>query len=370
MQQAKTKISAALQDFLKLEAAGGVLLVLATLVAMIAANTALAPYYQSFLETPVAIQFGALEIKKGLLLWINDGLMAVFFFLIGLEIKREFRQGELSSISQVALPGIAAIGGMVVPALIYAVINMNSPANLNGWAIPGATDIAFALAVLSLLGNRVPASLKILLLAIAIFDDLGAIIIIAFFYTSELSNLALALTALPIVGLVALNLSGVTRLSPYVVLGVILRVLVLKSGVHATLAGVIAGFTIPLTVKPGRHHTMMLEELEHSLHLWVAYGILPLFAFANAGVSFAGINVDSFLESVKLGISLGLFVGKQIGVFGLLYLTIRLGLTQMPAGANWRHLYGVASLWGGSTDLDRLHHEPVHRWPSLRAFRL
>ena len=344
----RTKAAAfsdALQDFFKLEAAGGITLALAAALAMVAANTAVAPYYQSFLDITVAIQFGALEIKKPLLLWINDGLMAVFFFLVGLEIKREFRMGELSSLSQIALPGIAAIGGMAVPAAFYVAINAGSPENLNGWAIPAATDIAFALAVLSLLGNRVPASLKVLLLAIAIFDDLGAILIIAFFYTAELSQTALLLALLPIAGLAALNLSGVTKTAPYIVLGIILWVLVLKSGVHATLAGVIVGFAIPLTAKPGHDHSM-LEELEHGLHVWVAFAILPLFAFANAGVSFEGMGLGSFTEPVTLGILLGLVVGKQIGVFGLLYATIKLGLAQMPARAGWAHLYGVSALAG------------------------
>ncbi len=345
MRRQTAAVSSALRDFFRLEAAGGIMLVLATLVAMVAANSGLSGYYQDFLSIPVAIQLGALEISKGLLLWINDGLMAVFFFLVGMEIKREFRAGELSSLSQVSLPGIAAIGGMLVPALIYAVINMDSPANLNGWAIPAATDIAFALAVLSLLGNRVPASLKILLLAIAIFDDLGAILIIAFFYTAELSHVALLLALIPIAGLAALNLAGVTRVAPYVLLGIVLWVLVLKSGVHATLAGVVIAFAIPLKPKPGHDHTL-LEELEHGLHRWVAFGILPLFAFANAGVSFEGMGLDSFAEPVTRGIALGLILGKQVGVFGFLYATIKLGLAKMPNGAGWAHLYGVSALAG------------------------
>lgn len=340
-----TAVSGALRDFFKLEAAGGIMLVLATAVAMVAANSQLAGFYQDFLDIPVAVQFGQLDISKPLLLWINDGLMAVFFFLVGLEIKREFRAGELSSLSQISLPGIAAIGGMAVPALIYAAINVGSPANLNGWAIPAATDIAFALAVLSLLGNRVPASLKILLLAIAIFDDLGAILIIAFFYTAELSHVTLLLALVPIAGLVALNLFGVTRPAPYVLLGIVLWVLVLKSGVHATLAGVVIAFAIPLKPQPGHAHSL-LEELEHGLHRWVAFGILPLFAFSNAGVSFEGMGLESFAEPVTLGIALGLILGKQIGVFGFLYATIRLGLAQMPTGAGWAHLYGVSALAG------------------------
>jgi NhaA family Na+:H+ antiporter len=334
-----------IREFLRLESAGGILLMIATVLALILANSPLGPLYDGFLQTPVAIQFGALKIAKPLLLWINDGLMAVFFFLVGLEIKREFKIGELSSLSQIALPGIAAIGGMAVPALIYIALNTSTPETLNGWAIPAATDIAFALAVLSLLGNRVPASLKILLLAIAIFDDLGAILIIAFFYTANLSPAILLLTILPIAGLVILNLRGVTSTVPYVLLGIVLWVMVLKSGVHATLAGVVTALAIPLAKAEDSDHTV-LEELEHVLHPWVAYGILPLFAFANAGVSFAGMGLSSLTEPVMLGIALGLFFGKQIGVFGSLWLAVALRLAPMPANANWAQLYGVAAVAG------------------------
>ena len=334
-----------IREFLRMESAGGVLLVLATILAMVLANSGLGPLYDAFLETPVVIQFGALEIAKPLLLWINDGLMAVFFFLVGLEMKREFKAGELSSPARVALPGIGAIGGIALPALIYVAINAGSPENLAGWAIPAATDIAFALAVMSLLGNRIPVAAKVLLLAIAIFDDLGAILIIAFFYTGQLSQLSLILAVIPIVGLLMLNLSGTTRLAPYVVLGIILWVLVLKSGVHATLAGVITALAIPMKKREGAEHSL-LEELEHSLHAWVAFGILPLFAFANAGVSFAGMGLESFVEPVKLGISLGLFVGKQIGIFTCLWLAIRWGIAPMPQDTTWRQLYGVSLLAG------------------------
>ena len=342
---AGARVSAAFRDFLALETAGGIMLVLATIVAMVLANSPFATIYEGFLDVPVALQFGELKIAKPLLLWINDGLMAVFFFLVGLEIKREFRAGELSSLAQISLPGIAAVGGMVVPALVYVAINYSEPQNLNGWAIPAATDIAFALAVLSLLGKWAPTSLKILLLAIAIFDDLGAILIIAFFYTSELSQTMLMLAALPIIGLALLSWRGVTRIAPYVILGIVLWVLVLKSGVHATLAGVITAFAIPLLPHKGGDHTL-LEDMEHGLHNWVAYFILPVFAFANAGVSFAGVGWESLYEPVTLGISLGLFLGKQVGIFGLLYLTIRMGLAPMPYGTNWAHLYGVAALAG------------------------
>ena len=334
-----------MREFLAMETAGGILLVGATITAMWLANTGFASAYMAFLDIPVAIKFGALEIAKPLLLWINDGLMAVFFFLIGLEIKREFLKGELSSLSQIALPGIGAIGGVVLPAVIYMFINSDSPENMNGWAIPAATDIAFALAVLSLLGDRVPVALKVLLLAIAIFDDLGAILIIAFFYTDQLSLMTLMLGLLPCLGLAWLSWKNVTVPSPYIVLGIILWVLVLKSGIHATLAGVITALAIPMTARAGSSRGLLVE-LEHGLHPWVAFGILPLFAFSNAGVSFAGVGLESFVEPVKLGISVGLFFGKQFGIFIMLWLAIMLGLARMPSGVNWGQLYGVSVLAG------------------------
>ena len=321
------------------------MLALATVLAMIAANGPLQDLYNNFLQVPGAVLIGDLRIEKPLLLWVNDAWMAIFFFLVGLEIKREFRAGELSKPSQVALPGIAAIGGMIVPALIYAAINYDAGPNLNGWAIPAATDIAFALAVLSLVGKRAPSSLKILLLAIAIFDDLGAILIIAFFYTANLSTGVMMLAVVPIAGLVLLNLSGVRKLTPYFLLSALLCVIILKSGVHATLAGVIAAFSIPMSKPDGSHHSP-LETLEHELHPWVAYAVLPMFAFVNAGISFSGMGLDSLMEPVTLGIALGLFLGKQIGIFGLLYLTIRAGWAPMPSGANWAQLYGVSAIAG------------------------
>lgn len=321
------------------------MLALATVLAMIAANGPLQDLYNNFLQVPGAVLIGDLRIEKPLLLWVNDAWMAIFFFLVGLEIKREFRAGELSKPSQVALPGIAAIGGMIVPALIYAAINYDAGPNLNGWAIPAANDIAFALAVLSLVGKRAPSSLKILLLAIAIFDDLGAILIIAFFYTANLSTGVMMLAVVPIAGLVLLNLSGVRKLTPYFLLSALLWVIVLKSGVHATLAGVIAAFSIPMGKPDGSHHSP-LETLEHELHPWVAYAVLPMFAFVNAGISFSGMGLDSLMEPVTLGIALGLFLGKQIGIFGLLYLTIRAGWAPMPSGANWAQLYGVSAIAG------------------------
>ncbi len=334
-----------IREFIKLEAAGGIVLIAASAAALILANSPLGSFYTAFLDIPVAIQFGAFEIAKPLLLWVNDGLMAVFFFLVGLEIKREILEGELSSPKQIALPALAAVGGMAAPALIYAYINWDSPQNLNGWAIPAATDIAFALGILALLGNRAPLSLKVLLMAIAIIDDLGAIVIIALFYTDELSLQALLFGLAAVAGLVVVNRLRITHPAAYLLLGIALWVCVLKSGVHATLAGVIAALAIPLAPRDGAE-TSMLKRLEHDLHPWIAFGILPLFAFANAGVSFAGIGVDSFVEPVKLGISLGLFLGKQIGVFGMLYLCIKLSLAPMPEGANWRQLYGVSLLCG------------------------
>ncbi len=334
-----------IREFTRLEAAGGIVLVIAAGAALIFANSPLGGAYNGFLETPVAIQFGKLEIAKPLLLWINDGLMTIFFFLVGLEIKREFLEGELSKPSQVALPGIAAIGGMAVPALIYVAINWGSGENLNGWAIPAATDIAFALGVLALVGSRAPLSLKVLLTAIAIFDDLGAIIIIAFFYTDQLSLTALAYGAVAVAGLIAVNLFRVTHVAAYLLLGIVLWVCVLKSGVHATLAGVITALAVPLKTEDEGGHSL-LRHLEHELHPWVVYAILPLFAFANAGVSFQGVGLYNFVEPVKLGISLGLFLGKQVGVFGLLWLCIHYGIAKMPEGASWPQLYGVSLLCG------------------------
>jgi NhaA family Na+:H+ antiporter len=335
----------ALRDFFKQEAAGGIVLVLASAVALVAANSPASWLYAMLLETRIEIQVGALEIAKPLLLWINDGLMAVFFFLVGLEIKREFMEGELSTPAQAILPAVAAVGGMAVPALIYVLINLDHPENLNGWAIPSATDIAFSLGVLALLGSRVPLSMKVLLTAIAIYDDLGAIIIIAIFYTEQLSfvSTVLALGALSV--LVVLNLFRVSNIALYVMIGIVMWVCVLKSGVHATLAGVALALTIPMQHRDPSKPSP-LKRLEHDLHPWVAFFALPVFGFANAGVSFAGIGLYSFLEPVTLGIAAGLFVGKQVGIFGSIWLMIRLKLARMPSGATWIHIYGVALLCG------------------------
>ena len=326
-----------MREFLALEAAGGILLAAAALAAMLLANSPLDALYIGFLDTPVEVRIGNFEIAKPFLLWINDGLMAVFFFLVGLELKREVLEGELSNVSQVMLPALAAAGGMAAPAGIYAWLNWGDPLTLHGWAIPAATDIAFALGVLSLLGKRVPGSLKVFLMTLAVLDDIGAIVIIALFYTHNLAPVSLVIAGLALAALLALNRSRVLGATPYLLVGLVLWASVLKSGVHATLAGVALAFFIP------RKAARMLE---HDLHPPVAYAILPLFAFANAGVSLTGVSLASFLLPLPLGIAAGLIVGKTLGVFGVSFLAIRLGLAQMPAGANWGALLGLALLCG------------------------
>ena len=321
------------------------MLLAAAAVAIALDNSPLSPFYDALLDTRAGIRIGALAIDKPLLLWINDGLMAVFFFLVGLEIKRELVVGELSSLRRASLPLIAAIGGMIVPAAIYAMINAGNAVALRGWAIPAATDIAFALGVLALLGTRVPASLKLFLLALAIIDDLGAIIIIALFYTSDLSGLALALAASGGIALAAMNLAGVRRLSAFVVVGVVMWACVLKSGVHATLAGVALALAIPLA-PDGTDTPSPLEQAETALEPWVHFAILPLFAFANAGVSLTGLRFADLAAPIPLGIAAGLFIGKQIGIFASAWLAIQIGLAERPAGASWLQLYGVAILGG------------------------
>ncbi len=334
-------------EFIQKESAGGILLVMATILALILSNTFMSPLYQSFLHIPVEIRVGSLELDKSLYHWVNDGLMAIFFLLIGLEVKRELLEGHLSSIKKVALPGIAAIGGMVVPAIIYLLFNYNNPVAVNGWAIPTATDIAFALGILSLLGNRVPVSLKIFLMALAIIDDLGAIVIIAIFYTTDLSTLSIVVALASLSVLILINYLGVTKQAAYFIVGSILWVSVLKSGVHATLAGVALAFTIPLNGK-GEHNQPIspLKDIEHNLHFWVAFFILPLFAFVNAGVDITEISLVQMSGSVPMGIMLGLFVGKQVGVFGFSWIAIKLKLATLPEGSNWMQLYGVSLLTG------------------------
>lgn len=338
-------IVARIQNFLKLESSAGVLLMLAALMALIASNSMLSGLYGGFLTTPVVVQIGALEIAKPLLLWINDGLMAVFFFLIGLEIKREILEGELSSFDKAALPLIAAIGGMAGPALVYVLINWSTPETLNGWAIPAATDIAFALGVLMLLGRSVPTSLKVFLLAIAIIDDLGAITVIALFYTSDLSTMALGLAAIGLAALVVLNRAGVKTITPYALIGLFIWVCVLKSGVHATLAGVLTALAIPIHGKT-KEAQSPLHKVEHGLHPWIAFGVLPIFAFANAGVSLTGLSLEDLAAPITLGVAAGLFIGKQIGVFGATFLAVKAGIARRPEGTNWAHIYGVACLTG------------------------
>jgi len=324
-------------------AAPGALLFLAAALAVLADNSAASALYDRFLNTHFSVRLDSLALDKPLLLWINDGLMAVFFLLVGLEMKREMLFGDLSRRSQIVLPAVAALGGMAVPALIYAALNRGDALALRGWAIPSATDIAFALGVLSLLGSRVPPALKVFLTAVAVLDDFGAIIIIAIFYTADLSALSLGLAAMALAALAALNLAGVRRLGPYILVGVLLWVFVLKSGVHATLAGVALAFAIPL--RPGGGEAPA-TQLEHALHPWVTWAILPLFAFANAGISFAGMTWASVAHPVTLGIAAGLFIGKQAGIFLFAGGAIRLGWAALPTGATWGQLYGAALLCG------------------------
>ncbi len=337
-----------LQAFLRSEALGGYVLMAAALAALIIANSPAAPLYFDVLGSKLGFQAGPIVLRETVLHWINDGLMAVFFLLVGLEIKREVLDGQLRGVSRIVLPGIAALGGMVAPALIYVLINIGSPETLRGWAIPAATDIAFALGILALLGSRVPTSLKIFLTALAILDDLGAIIIIALFYTAQLKVVALAMAGALLVCLFCLNRAGVTRLTPYLLIGAVLWYFVLKSGVHATLAGVALALTIPLSPrnagKPGAHSP--LHDLEHALHKPVALLIVPIFGFANAGVSFAGMGLASLAQPVPMGVALGLFLGKQLGVFGFAWLAIKAGVASPPRHATFTQLYGIALLCG------------------------
>jgi len=331
--------------FLKLESASGIILMLAAVLALVCANTPLQSYYSLFLDTPVEIRIGALEIAKPLLLWINDGLMAIFFFLVGLELKRELVEGELSEKRNIILPGIGAIGGMVVPALVYIYFNAGDPAAMTGWAIPAATDIAFALGVLSLLGSRVPTSIKIFLTSLAIFDDIGAIIIIALFYTAKISLIALVVVFFCIVVLAVFNKRNVESKSLYIMVGVVMWVAMLKSGVHATLAGVVLAMFIPIKSKTDSDYSP-LKSLEHDLHGAVAFLVLPVFAFANAGIGFAGVGAEQMLHSVPMGIALGLFLGKQVGIFGICWAAVKLNLTRLPSGMTFGGLYGAAVLCG------------------------
>lgn len=336
-----------IKKFIQLESSGGIILFLTALIAIFIDNSALSPYYEHFLEIPISLGFGDLVISKHLLHWINDGLMVIFFLLVGLEIKRELIEGELSSFSKVILPAAAALGGMIVPALVFSLINHNNAFAMRGWAIPTATDIAFSLGILSLLGKRVPSSLKIFLMALAIFDDLGAIIVIALFYNAEISFIYLSLAFSSIIILMALNRFKVRSLFPYLSVGFLLWVFMLGSGIHATLAGVILALAIPLK-KEHEIDESPAKKLAHVIHPWVAFLILPLFAFTNAGVSFADVppGLANILSPVTLGVALGLIMGKMIGVFTTTFLAIKLGLAKMPTNANWQQIFGIALVCG------------------------
>jgi NhaA family Na+:H+ antiporter len=338
-------VQATIKNFLKMEASGGIVLMGAAVLAIIAANSPAKDLYAYILDTPVEVRVGALQIAKPLLLWVNDGLMAIFFFLVGLELKREILEGELSRPANVLLPAVGAVGGIVVPVAIFVWFNSGDAAAMQGWAIPAATDIAFALGILMLLGSRVPVSLKVFLVSLAIFDDLSAIVIIAIFYSTDLSTGALIVGAfcLGILGL--MNWRGVNTVSPFILVGIIMWIAVLKSGVHATLAGVVLAAFIPMRDSTDAAHSP-LRELEHDLHSVVAFGVLPLFAFVNSGISFSGVGFADLLHPVPLGIAAGLFIGKQVGIFLLCFLAIKVGLARLPEGASWGSLYGVSILCG------------------------
>ncbi len=333
-----------MRDFLKLESAGGLLLVLASVLALLVANSPWSWFHQALIDLPVEVRVGNFVIAKPLLLWINDGLMAVFFLLVGLELKRELFEGEIADFRQAMLPAFGALGGMLVPALIFTLINRSDPVAMQGWAIPAATDIAFAMAVIGLLGNRVPVSLRVLLVSIAIFDDLGAIVIIALFYTDQLLPSALIVATLCILALLTLNRLRVMERAPYLFIGLIMWIALLKSGVHATLAGVILAAFIP--IRSTATAPSPLHDLEHDLHTLVALGILPLFAFANAGITFPDFGFEQFLHPVPLGIAAGLFVGKQLGVFLFCWIGVKSGAARLPDGVTWAMVYGVAALCG------------------------
>ncbi|MCT8594202.1 Na+/H+ antiporter NhaA [Glaesserella parasuis] len=332
-----------IRKFLQLESASGILLLAFAMLAMLFANTPLKDLYFDFLSMPVSIQIGLFSIHKPLLMWVNDGFMAVFFVLIGLEVKREMMVGAISSYQRAIFPAIGALGGMIVPALVFTLINSDSPEFQQGWAIPMATDIAFALGVLGLLGKRVPFALKIFLLALAIIDDLGAIVVIAIFFSHELSTTALISAAIAITALIIMNRMRVTAICAYMVVGLILWASVLKSGVHATLAGVIIGFCVPLKGKNGEEP---LAHFEHILAPWCSFVILPLFAFSNAGVSLAGMSLSTLFSPLTMGVALGLLVGKTLGVFSFSFLAVKLGIAQLSEGMNFKQIFAVSILCG------------------------
>lgn len=334
--------------FLKNESASGLILIFVTLLALIFSNTFLSEFYNTFLHTKIEFKVGTfLEISKPLILWVNDGLMAIFFLHIGLEIKRELILGHLSSFSKISLPLIAAAGGMLIPALTFIFFNSGDDFAMKGWAIPTATDIAFALGILSLLGKRVPTSLKIFLMALAIFDDLGAILIIAFFYTDNLSLFSLLFASAAIFVLFIMNKLEVLSLGLYLLVGAIMWICVLKSGVHATLAGIILAFMIPLNaMNEKRKRVSPSKTLESFIHYWVAFAILPIFAFVNAGIDLRDMNIEKITGAVPLGIILGLFIGKQLGVFSFVYIAVKLRLAKLPTNVSWIQIYGVSVLTG------------------------
>jgi NhaA family Na+:H+ antiporter len=336
-----------LQRFSTMESVPGVLLLVATALAILLSNSPWGHWYAALLDLPIIVAAGDFSIHKPLLLWINDGLMAIFFLFIGLEVKRELIDGELASRDQVILPAVAALGGFALPALIYLLVNREDPQAIDGWAIPAATDIAFALGVLMLLGSRVPLALKVFLTSIAIFDDIAAIVVIAAFYTADLSLLSLGLGIGGLALLTLLNRWGVSKLGPYLLLGLVVWTCVLKSGVHATMAGFVLGLIIPYRAsgrEPAEYSPLV--TLEHALKPWVGFAIMPIFAFANAGISFTGMGSEVLLSGVTLGIAAGLFLGKQTGVFLSVWLMVKLGFARLPAGATWLSIYGVALLTG------------------------
>ncbi|MGY4676494.1 Na+/H+ antiporter NhaA [Pasteurella sp. P03HT] len=332
-----------IHNFLKQEAAGGILLFIFATLAIVLANTPFSDLYFSFLQTPVSVQIGTFMINKPLLMWVNDGLMAVFFMLVGMEVKRELLEGSLSSYQRAIFPAIAAVGGMVIPAVIFMLFNANHPEYQQGWAIPMATDIAFALGVVALLGKRVPLALKIFLLALAIIDDLGAIVVIALFFSHDLSPQAFIFAGIAIAILITMNRLKITALSAYGIVGIILWASVLKSGVHATLAGVIIGFCIPLNGKKGERP---LDDFEHTLSPWSAFAILPLFAFCNAGVSLLGMGIDNLTSTLPIGIALGLLLGKPLGIFSFCFIAVKLGIAKLSEGINFKQIFAVSVLCG------------------------
>lgn len=334
-----------IQKFFKSDIAGGIVLAVATLLALIIANTPLYEIYHHILETQITVSIGSFSIDKHALHWINDGLMAIFFFLVGLELKREMMVGELSEAKKIVLPALAAVGGMIVPGIIYAAINWNNPQNINGWAIPAATDIAFALGVISLLGNRVPTALKVFLASVAIFDDIGAILIIAFFYSHGLNVTALAMAGGILAILFVMNRMNVTRISLYAFFGILMWAAVLKSGIHATIAGVLLAFCIPMHSKDDEEHSPV-EELEHDLHGFIAFIVLPIFAFSNAGIHLLGSGIKDIFHPVPMAITAGLFLGKPIGIMIFSFLGVKSGLASIPKGITWQHIFGVSILCG------------------------